>query len=191
MNLFSSIGFLRSVFVVIFATGILFSSCVNDLDTIEKVTYDPSAPDEVTENLELIYTDSGYTELKLVAKIAETYMTPQHITKLKNGFQVDFYQGENKVSSTLTAQYGEINYATGIVTVRDSVVLKNHKKKRQLETETLYWNQNDSTIYTDKNVIVRTEGKGITGRGKGIKTTQDFSRYTILEPVGKFDLDED
>lgn len=191
MQFNSSIGFIKSVPVVLLATGILFSSCVNDLDTIEKVTYDPSAPDEVTEDLHLIYSDSGYTQILLTAKIAETYMLPKHITKLKDGLKVDFYNGTGDVASTLTAQYGEINYTTGIVTVRDSVILRNHKKKRHLETEALFWNQNDSTIYTDKNVIVKTEGKGVTGRGKGIKTTQDFSRYTILEPVGKFDLDED
>ncbi len=191
MQFNSSIGFLKSVPVVLFATGILFSSCVNDLDTIEKVTYDPTAPDEVTADLHLVYSDSGYTQILLTAKIAETYMVPQHITKLKDGLKVDFYNGKGDIASTLTAQYGEINYSTGIVTVRDSVILRNHRKKRHLETEALFWNQNDSTIYTDKNVIVKTEGKGVTGRGKGIKTTQDFSRYTILEPVGKFDLDED
>lgn len=191
MNYFSSIGFIKSVPVVLFATGILFSACVNDFDTIEKVTYDPSAPDEVTQDLHLIYSDSGYAQILLEAKIAETYITPQHITKLKDGLKVDFYNEAGEVASTLTAQYGEINYAKGIVTVRDSVILKNYKKKRHLETEALFWNQNDSTIYTDKNVIVKTEGKGVTGRGKGIRTTQNFSRYTILEPVGKFDLDED
>lgn len=177
--------------VAIFAAGILFSACVNDIDTIEKVTYDPKAPDEVTENLELIYTDSGYAQIRLSAKIAETYMSPQHITKLKDGLKVDFYSEKGEIESTLTSQYGEINYTSGIVVVRDSVILKNYRKKRHLETEALYWNQKDSTIYTDKNVIVRTEGKGITGRGKGIRTTQNFDRYTIIEPVGKFDLDED
>ncbi len=176
---------------MLFATGILFSACVNDFDTIEKVTYDASAPDEITQDLHLIYSDSGYAQILLEAKIAETYITPQHITKLKDGLKVDFYNESGEVASTLTAQYGEINYAKGIVTVRDSVILKNYKKKRHLETEALFWNQNDSTIYTDKNVIVKTEGKGVTGRGKGIRTTQNFSRYTILEPVGKFDLDED
>ena len=188
---FSSIGFLKSVPVVILATGILFSACVNDLDTIEKVTFDPAAPDEVTEDLNLIYTDSGYTQLRLNAKIAETYLTPQHVTKLKKGLKVEFFDNVGTVSSTLISQYGEINYSSGIVTVRDSVILKNHLKKRQLETESLFWNQNDSTIYTDKNVIVRRASGEIIARGKGIRTTQNFDRYTILEPVGKIDLDKD
>src|SRR5574343_254231 len=49
---------LFAYFSVCFAA--LFSSCVNDLESIKKVTYDPKAPDEVTKNLRVFYTDSGY-----------------------------------------------------------------------------------------------------------------------------------
>ncbi|MEN9400129.1 MAG: hypothetical protein RL632_1232, partial [Bacteroidota bacterium] len=35
--------------------GFLFS-CVNDLESIQKVTYDPKAPKEVTKNLRVFYT---------------------------------------------------------------------------------------------------------------------------------------
>ena len=105
-------------------------------------------------------------------KLAETYSKPEHLTKLKNGLQVDFYSIDGEITSTMTAQYGEINFATGKVSVKDSVVLFNYKKKQRLETEELFWNQKDSTIFTDKYVLIKTEGKGITGRGHGISTTQ-------------------
>lgn len=174
---------------VFFSAGIVFSSCVNDLDTIQKVTYDPKAPDEVTKNLEIIYNDSGYIQIGLYAKLAETFSKPQHVTKLKDGLKVDFYSEEGKIMSTMTALYGEYNYTTQKVMVRDSVVLINHAKQQYLETEELFWNQGDSTIYTDSYVLIKTKGKGITGRGKGLRTTQSFDKYTILEPVGKVQLD--
>ena len=152
-------------------TGILFS-CVNDLDTIKKVTYDPDAPEEVTKNLEVLYTDSGYAQVKIYANLAETYSKPKRITKLKNGLKVDFFGENGTVVSCLTANYGEVNFDSGLMFVRDSVVLRNYPKKQTLETEELFYNQSDSTIYTDKNVIVKKQGKGVTGRGKGIRTTQ-------------------
>ena len=177
--------------VIIAMTGILFYACVNDLDSIDKVTYDPKAPIEVAQNLEVIYKDSGFAQMKIFATIAETYRSPEHLTKLKDGLKIDFYSLKGEVVSTLTSYYGEINFTTGKVFVRDSVVLYNHEKKQYLETEELFWNQNDSTIYTEKNVIIRTDGKGITGRGKGLKTTQSFDKYVITKPVGKINMSGD
>lgn len=171
-------------------TGILFS-CVNDLDTIQKVTYDPKAPDEVTKDLEVHYTDSGYARVQIFAALAETYRNPQHITKLKDKVKVNFFSEEGKIVSTLTAQYGEVNFDTGIMFVEDSVILRNHGKRQYVETEQLFYNQNDSTIYTNKYVIIKKDGKGVIGRGRGLRTTQFFYKGEILYPEGKVDFSED
>jgi LPS export ABC transporter protein LptC len=181
MKFHSTIKFYR-IPAVIFAAGILFS-CVNDMNTIEKVTFDDKSPDEVAVDLELIYTDSGYAQVKIYAALAETYTQPKKVTKLKDGLKVDFFSDQGQVLSTLTALYGEVDHTTGLIFVRDSVVLHNYGKNQFLETEELYYNQRDSSIYTDRNVIVRRNGK--VGTGKGIRTTQSFSRYTVIEPVGE------
>lgn len=169
--------------------GILFlNSCVNDLESIQKVTYDPDAPDEVTKNLYVFYTDSGYARVEIFAALAQTYSKPESITKLKDGIKVNFFNGEGEVVSTLTALYGEVNYTKGTFFVRDSVHLFNHRKKQRLETESLYWNRKDSSIYTSSNVIVRSP-KGIL-YGEGIVTKQDFSFYEFLKPSGKINFDK-
>lgn len=167
--------------------GFLFS-CVNDLDQIQRVTNDPKAPDEVTSNLELFYTDSGAPKVRIYAKLAETYRTPELVTKLKDGIKVDFYDPDGTIVSTLTAQYGEVQTGKGRMFVRDSVQLYNHAKKQRLETEELIWNQKDSVIYTEKNVIVRSP-KGIV-YGQGIRTKQDFSQYTFYRPTGRIRIEK-
>ena len=172
---------------VLFTAGFLFS-CVNDLETIQQVTYDSEAPEEATSNLELLYTDSGYAQVRIRAAIAETYAIPEKITKLKDGLELEFYSSDGSIVSTLSALYGEINYKTGIMFVRDSVVLKNIERNQSLETEELHYNQKDSTIYTDHNVILRRNGK--VGRGNGIRTTQSFNYYKVINPVGEAALSD-
>jgi LPS export ABC transporter protein LptC len=167
--------------------GILFS-CVNDLESIQKVTYDPKAPDEVTTDLKVFYTDSGYARVEIFAKYAETFIRPEHITKLKDGLKVNFFSSTGEVVSTLSALSGEVNFNKGLFFVKDSVRLYNHEKKQQLETEILYWNQKDSSIYTSSDVTVRSP-KGVLF-GKGITTKQDFSYYEFLKPYGKFNFDD-
>ena len=172
---------------IILMAGFLFS-CVNDLDTIQKVTSDPNAPSEVTRNLEVFYNDSGYARVKIFATLAETYRIPKHITKLKDGVRVEFFSESGEVISQLTSLYGEVDFETGLIVVKDSVILRNFEQKQQMETEELHWNQKDSTIFTDKNVIIRKDGQGIIGRGKGLQTTQSFDKYKIEKPIGKMDF---
>lgn len=187
MKFISSIGLLTKIPVAIFVTGFLFS-CVNDLDAIQKVTFDENSPDDVMRDFNMFYNDSGYARVEIFATLAETYMTPKHITKLKDGVKVDFYSEDGEIISKLTALYGEVDFQTGEIVVRDSVGLLNLEKGQRLETEELFWNQNDSTIYTNKNVIVKSPDNSVQGWGRGLETTQEFSRYKILEPYGKFDL---
>ena len=71
--------------------------------------------------------------------------------------------------------------------VRDSVVLYNYEKEQFLETEELFYNRIDSTIYTKKYCVVKKKGKGIAGRGMGITTKQNFDSYKITKPEGKLD----
>ncbi len=161
----------------------LFSSCVNDLESIKTITYDPGAPNEIMRELDLLYTDSGYAQVQVFATLAETYSDPEPLTKLKDGLEVRFFGDSGKVVSVLTARYGEIRDKEGTITVRDSVILKNIEKQQQLETEELHWNRRDSAIFTNKNVIVRSPD-GIL-YGQGIRTTQSFDYYEFIKPYGK------
>ena len=175
---------------MIVMAGILFS-CVNDIDTIRKVTNDPNAPDEVTTDLEVFYNDSGAAQIRICAKLAETFTHPQRVTKLKDGIKVDFFTSNGKIVSTLTALYGEVNFETGKMFVQDSVQLRNHSKDQVLETEQLFWNQKDSTIYTYKNVVVRTPKDVLYGRGIRSKHTFNEDKFQFFEPYGEVDVSKD
>lgn len=166
--------------------GGVFSSCVNDLEEIQKVTYDEKAPNEVIQDLDVIYLDSGLAKIQVISKITEIQRSPESITKLKDKVLVNFYSSKGEIISTLTALYGEINFSKGEMYVQDSVKLYNVKKKQSLETERLHWRKKDSLIYTNDKVTIRTPEAIMYGTG--IKTKQDFSYYQFLKPKGKIDL---
>ena len=170
--------------------GILFS-CVNDFDTIEKVTYNPNAPDEVITDLEVFYNDSGTAQIRIYAKLAESYTKPHKITKLKDGIQVDFFSSNGTIISTLTALYGEVNFETGKIFVQDSVQLKNHEKNQVLSTERLFWNQKDSTVYTNNNVVIRTPTGILYGKGIRTKHTLAADEFKFFKPYGQLDVSKE
>lgn len=171
--------------VVFVMTGILFS-CVNDLESIQKVTYKATDPDERTTDLHVFYTDSGLARVEIFAALAEKYSKPSVILKMKDGLKVHFYNDEGEITSVLTALYGEIQEENGKILVKDSVQLYNYKKKQRLETEELHWNRSDSTIFTNKPVLIRTDNEILFGLG--IRTKQDFSQYEFIQPNGKISI---
>lgn len=184
MSLYRLSKFHYSIFLIII--GCTFSSCVNDLDEIEKVTYNEKTPNEVIQDLDVIYLDSGKAKIEVIAKITEIERNQESITKLKDKVQVNFYSSKGEIVSVLTALYGEINFTKGEMFVQDSVKLYNIKKKQSLETERLDWRQKDSLIYTTSKVTIKTREAILYGTG--IKTKQDFSYYQFLKPKGKIDL---
>ena len=167
---------------------LVLSACENDIAVVQRISYEADAPTESTKNLILTYAESGFARVKIHAALAETYRGKAQITKIKDSLRVYFFNEKGDIVSTLSALYGEINYNTGELMVKDSVRLYNHKKKQTLETEALFWNQKDSSIYSRSSVIVRSpKGKVF---GEGIKTKQDFSSYVLLKPVGSWQIDK-
>ncbi|MAA57820.1 MAG: LPS export ABC transporter periplasmic protein LptC [Cryomorphaceae bacterium] len=173
------------VSISLLLTGILLA-CENNSGEIQRVTHFENAPDEYTENLNMFHNDSGQTKVNLYAKVSHTSYEPKHITNFKDYLRVDFFDKSGDKVSTLVALSGVFDHDEGVVEVQDSVRLFNYAREQQLETEYLIWNKKDSTIRTDRNVLVRSPKEIL--KGKGLVTKQDFSFFEILEPTGKINL---
>lgn len=178
---------MKNTFFILFSFFLLTISCENDLNTIKKVSYKPTDPDERTINVHMMQTDSGFAKIELRAKLSETYHKPTMRIKFREGIEITLYNQSGKIESILTSMYGEIFQETGEMFFKDSVRLKNVTQNQILETEELRWNQNTQAVFTNKNVIVRSDDGGLF-YGDGIKTSLDFRRYEFIKPKGKFKL---
>ena len=172
----------------IFILSVLLFSCENSMNDIQRVTFKEGSPDEVIKDFHITFVDSGYSKIDIYSKITEIYHKPISLTKFKDSVRVNFFSYEGVLVSTLSAHYGQISFSEGKMFVRDSVRLFNLKKKQTLETESLYWNQKDSSIYTNSSVIVKTPKAYFYG--EGIKTNQEFSNYTFIKPKGTFKINK-
>jgi LPS export ABC transporter protein LptC len=150
-----------------------FFSCSNDLEKVKRVTLNPNSPEETSEQLHVIFTDSGWANFELKAQIAETYIEPKKMTKFKDGLTVNFFDDFGNITSILTSLYGEVDEETGDITVRDSVEFLNMEKQEKLKTEVLYWNKLGDSIYTDKAVVLIGPDKIVTGIGARTNQAMD------------------
>lgn len=156
------------------------------MSKVQKIITEPNSPDQTTENLHLIYTDSGQAKIEIFSRIAESYSREKQETLFKDGLKVNFYKN-GKVKSVLTSLFGKINKETGDITVRDSVKLVNLEQNKTLETEVLYWNKSGDSIYTDKPVVITTPKMILYGVGAW--TTPEFDTAQLFHPTAKIFID--
>jgi uncharacterized protein (DUF2344 family) len=101
-----------SIFLVII--GCTISSCVNDLDEIEKVTYNEKTPNEVIQDLDVIYLDSGKAKIEVISKITEIERKQESITKLKDKrgnemtINIEYNQLDPLLRATINSE-GDVN----------------------------------------------------------------------------------
>lgn len=163
-----------------------FYSCENDINKVKKIAIQPDSPSETSEDLHVIYTDSGMAQIEIYSHIAETYVLPKEKTKFKDGLKVNFYSDDGEIEATLTSLYGEIDKKTGNITVRDSVKLINLENKKTLKTEVLYWNKGGDSIYTDKPVVIKSPDMILSGVGAWATPNLDTAQF--YHPTAKIYL---
>jgi LPS export ABC transporter protein LptC len=174
------IGFIAAI---IFISG----SCTNDLKDVMALPSNKKSPSQIGDSVTLLFTDSA--QLKIVLKANRMLVFTKNVTEpftiLPKGVFVTFFDNEEKISSTLKANYGirydvskkmEAKYAVEVV----------NKNGEKLETEKLIWDEANKTIYTDAFVKITTADQVIMG--KGLKSNQDFTKYQINEVTGTLKL---
>jgi LPS export ABC transporter protein LptC len=152
------------------------------MEDVQRISFNKKSPDEAVIDFRLIYNELGSTKVEVRSAYSESFRQPEYITYLKDSLRVNFFAEDGTIKSSMTAKFGKINHTKDIIEIRDSIRFYNYGKKQLLKTELLFWNRKDSTITTDKPVMV-TAPNGYF-YGKGVRAKQDFSTYEILRPEG-------
>jgi LPS export ABC transporter protein LptC len=166
--------------------GMLFS-CENDLETITIVTATDQTPNEIVNDVHMMYSDSGVVVYEIIGTRVETFGEPENKTIFKQGFTVNFYKSKDSIVSRLTADYAEIKEKENRIIARNNVNFTNFDKNQTLKTEELFWDRNAKRIRTDKQFEVI--GESSRAWGYGLDTDETFSEYNMHEVRVKYNND--
>lgn len=163
-------------------------ACEEENLSVEDIKKAYNAKQERGEDVTILYSENGFTKAKLFAhSFYQKNDIEPPFTEMKDGLQVDFFDENTEIKSTLTAKYGRYYESKGNVLVKDSVVVKNAKGET-LSTEELIWNQKLEQFYSEKFVKVTTPTQVIYG--DGLEANQDFSEYRIKNVKGVIAVDK-
>lgn len=138
-----------------------------------------------TENLNVMYSDSGNTKVKL---------TTARQLKLKNedevypkAVYVTFYDKNGVEYSSLRGDSARYIKTEGLYKVMGNVFIFNRLQQQSLATNLLYWAPLKKKIYTNDKFTIKTPKEEL--RGVGMEADQDFTHYTMRKAKGTFAVD--
>ncbi len=173
---------------IVLATGAFFFSCKSDIRAVQELGEDDTAPFQTVFNGAYTYTDSGKVRNTLYAGRLEQYIHDTDYTHVEDGLKLDIYNIQNRITASLTANRGYYFEKQNRMEAMEDVVFFNLTGD-SLFTEHLIWKSDSHIIRTNEKVRIIRSGTEIIG--KGLKANEDFSRYTILAPIGDITVPEE
>ncbi len=180
-----SLKVIKRSIATLLGLAMLFS-CQSDLQTIDAITQYDEGPVESAFNVEIVYSDHGYTRMILHAEQMDKYENEESYLELPKGLYVVFYDTLKQETSSLSAKYAISYEDSEIIEAHNDVVVINELGER-LNTEELIWNQKKQTIHSEKFVKVTTEDEVLYG--EGFESDERFDHWRIIQPHGTFQVE--
>ncbi|MGA2823616.1 MAG: LPS export ABC transporter periplasmic protein LptC [Bacteroidales bacterium] len=187
MKHFSSQPFFSYCFLIAFL--LLLAGCGNDIETVNAITHNYSGPVMSAKNIEVVFSDSGKIQAKVYSILLNRYSIPEPSMEFPCGFKVNIFDTALRTETTIMANYGKRKEYTRIMEAKGNVIVRNEVKKQQLNTEQLTWDENRRMIFTSEPVKITTLDKIVFG--KGLRSNESFSDYTILHVYGQMMVKKD
>jgi LPS export ABC transporter protein LptC len=144
---------------------------------------------EVTRDLDLSYSDSGYVRLNLQAPLAEYYPNLEEPERrFPQGIDVKFFDSFGREESRMQADYA-VQYLNKELWQANGNVVVVNRKGEQLNTEELFWDQKTEEIYSEDFVRLSTGQEVIMG--EGFTADQTFDNYEINKVTGTILIEDD
>jgi LPS export ABC transporter protein LptC len=168
----------------------LFFSCNNDFNEVQKVGVLQNQPIGEAENIDLKYTEFKDDTVQVLANLLSPKMLDYSnrdfsFTEFPDGIVLKVYDEDNN-KTTITSRYAIYYGETGIIDLRDDVIIATHEKDT-LFTNQLYYNNNLEWVFTNERFVFKR--KTGTTHGFGFDSDKTFKKYEILEMGGDIELD--
>lgn len=175
---------------ILFAYGVMafaLCSCKNEIAEIRALTDTNHLPVQSSYKAEYVLTEHGKIKNKLVAAQLDQYQGEEDFIEATGGFTMIFYDSLEREEARLNAVRGKYDTKAKKLVAWENVELFNVKGDK-LQTEELIYVQDSSLIYTHKFVSIMMQDD--TLHGMGLQSNDSFTKYKILKPYGKFQLNE-
>lgn len=144
-----------------------------------------NGPLMATENLNVMYSDSGRTTVRLTTARQLKFENEDEV--YPKAVYVTFFDKNGVEYSSLRGDSGRYEKSKGLYKVMGNVFFFNRLQQQSLATDLLNWNPIQKKVYTDKKFTIKTPKEEL--HGVGMDADQDFTHYTMRKTKGTFAVD--
>jgi len=138
-----------------------------------------------TENLNVIYSDSGRVKVKLTTAQQLKFQNEDEV--YPKAVYITFYDKNGVEYSSLRGDSGRYEKSNGLYKVMGNVFFFNRLQQQSLITDLLNWSPLRKKVYTDRKFTIKTPKEEL--HGIGMDADQDFTHYTMRKTKGTFAVD--
>ena len=179
--------YLRSI--IVFYGTIMLLSCKNDIKQVDALAEEQDKPEMVGYELELIYSDSARIKYKvLTPEYIKTTKGVERYEEFPQGIYIISYDATGKEIGSIRSKYAKKLEEEMLWEARDQVVVINAEGKK-LETEQLFWNMKDKTIYSERYTKL-TAGKQILEGNTGFQSDQNLNNPVFYGITGQVEVNK-
>ncbi len=163
--------------------AITLFACESNYQNVKKLTLSDGAPIAVGKNINFKYTDSGKMVTNLLADKLLDYSNLKFPYKeFPEGIEVHFWD-EKGEESTINADYGIQYEKTGLIDLRNNVVVITADSV-VLKSDQLYWDQNNSWVFTDSPYEIKFKDGSYNRGAVGFDSNQEFTFFLSRKNQG-------
>ncbi|MGM9736268.1 MAG: LPS export ABC transporter periplasmic protein LptC [Candidatus Cryptobacteroides sp.] len=182
---------LNKVRMIATATAVAFIvySCKGKLAEADSLVLDET-PVQTVEGMFVVHTENGLIQMRMEADLMERYENDTLSYELfPKGFAVYGYTDEERLETEIVSDNARhLKYKDGREKWEafGNVVVKNLIKQEVMETDTLYWDQQNEKIYTD--CYVRMYSPDGFMQGYGMESDQRARNSILRKPFNSYGI---
>jgi len=169
------------------AVAFVVYSCKGKLNVDDKLDR-TAKPIQTVDNMFVVQTENGILKMRVEADKMERYHEDTLSYELfPDGFAVFMYEADGKLETTIfsdQARHLKYNNGSEIWQAFGNVRVRNEIKNETMETDTLYWDREKETIYTD--CYVKMYSKDGFMQGYGMISEQRVNNTIIKKPFDTY-----
>jgi LPS export ABC transporter protein LptC len=169
------------------AVAFVVISCKEKLDVAQALDLD-NTPMQIVDDMFIVHTENGILQMRVEAPLMERYKKDTVEYELfPKGLAVYAYTDEGLFETQIlsdNAKHQKFSDGRETWAAFGNVVVKNLIEQQTMETDTLYWNQQDEKLYTDCYVKMYSPDGFM--QGYGMESDQKASTAYILKPFNNY-----
>lgn len=169
--------------------AMMLISCENNIKKVQSLVMDDTTSAIVADDITFIRSDSGVVLLRLIAPKMLRQEGDSGVLEFPSGFEVDLFNNDRSLKAHMRADYGISMENNTVIHAEGNVEIENFAEQRKMNSDKLFWYQDEKMVYTRSAVKITMPDKVVLG--DSLTAADDFSTYIIHHVIATIAVDDD